>query len=73
MKKILLIFILLLTVTAAQTQAETETTETQNIKLKCGINNNKLYIKTKIKGHQITIKSPRISKNKYLKLVNVAL
>lgn len=73
MKKILLIFILLLAVTVTAAQAQAETEETQNIKLKCGINSNKLYIKTKIKGHQITIKSPKISKNKYLKLVNVAL
>lgn len=71
MKKILLIFILLLAVTVTAAQAQEE--ETQNIKLQCGINSNKLYIKTKIKGHQITIKSPKISKNKYLKLVNVTL
>lgn len=37
------------------------------------LNNNKLTIKTNINGHKVRIKSPMLSKNKYLKLVNVVM
>lgn len=38
-----------------------------------GVASGKAYIKTEIKGHKLTIRTPKITKNKYLKLVNVAL
>ena len=37
------------------------------------LNNNKLTIKTNVNGHKVRIKSPMLSKNKYLKLVNVVI
>lgn len=38
-----------------------------------GVASGKAYIKTEIKGHKLTIRTPKLTKNKYLKLVNVAL
>ena len=46
----------------------------QDVKIRgCGLNNNKIYVKANIKGHKITVRTPKISGNKILKLVNVAL
>ena len=47
--------------------------DSKEIKTNMGISNNRAYIKANINGHKITVKSPKISKNKYLKLVNVAI
>lgn len=69
MKKYFIIIVLLLITGTAQTEAQTI-----NIKINgAGVTNNKAYIKTEIKGHKITIRTPKLTKNKYLKLVNVAL
>lgn len=38
-----------------------------------GLNNNRVTIQTVINGHKVRIKSPILSKNKYLKLVNINL
>lgn len=38
-----------------------------------GFSNNRVTIQTSINGHKIRLKSPSLSKNKYLRLVNVAL
>ena len=38
-----------------------------------GFSNNRVTIQTAINGHKIRLKSPALSKNKYLRLVNVAL
>lgn len=48
--------------------------EAQQIKINGGgVASGKAYIKTEIKGHKLTIRTPKLTKNKYLKLVNVAL
>lgn len=66
MKKIILIMFLLFICSGAASA--------QDVKISgCGLNNNKIYVKANIKGHKITVKSPKISGNKILKLVNVAL
>lgn len=68
MKRFLIILILILLITG------TAEAKTQKIKVSgCGVSSNKVYIKTDINGHKITLRTPKISKNKYLKLVNVAL
>ena len=52
----------------------TESGQAQTIKINGGgVASGKAYIKTEIKGHKITICTPKLTKNKYLKLVNVAL
>ena len=62
---ILFLFLLLITGTPATAQT---------IKINGGgVASGKAYIKTEIKGHKITVRSPKLTKNKYLKLVNVAL
>lgn len=38
-----------------------------------GFSNNRVTIQTAINGHKIRLKSPSLSKNKYLRLVNVSL
>lgn len=38
-----------------------------------GISSNKIYIKSEIKGHKITVRSPKLTSNKMLKLVNISL
>lgn len=61
-------FLLLITGT---TQAQAQTI---NIKINGGgVASGKAYLKTEFKGHKITIRTPKLTKNKYLKLVNVAL
>lgn len=73
MKKQIFILIILIILSgfleslAAETQTEIKT------KTSMGISNNRAYIKANVNGHKITVKSPKISKNKYLKLVNVAI
>ena len=67
MKKrtILFLFLLLIGTTPATAQ---------QIKIKGGgLSTGKVYIKTEIKGHKMTIRTPKLTKNKYLKLVNIAL
>lgn len=36
-----------------------------------GISSNKIHIKATVKGHKVTLRTPQLSKNKYLKLVNL--
>ena len=38
-----------------------------------GFSNNKITLQTNINGHKIRLKSPALSKNKYLRLVNISL
>lgn len=67
---IIFTFFLLITGTT-QTQAEAQII---NIKINGGgVTNNKAYIKTEINGHKITIRTPKLTKNKYLKLVNIGI
>ena len=67
MKKYFIIIVLLLITGTAQAEA-------QEIKINGGgVASGKAYIKTEIKGHKITIRTPKLSKSKYLKLVNIAL
>lgn len=74
-KKIIITFIILFLLSglleslAAETQTQTEI----KTKTGMGISNNRAYLKMNVNGHKITVKSPKLSKNKYLKLVNVAI
>ena len=48
--------------------------DAQTIKISGGgFTQGKAYIKTNIKGHKVTLRTPKLSGNKYLKLVNIAL
>ena len=38
-----------------------------------GFSNNKITLQTSVNGHKIRLKSPSLSKNKYLRLVNISL
>ena len=61
---ILFLFLLLTTGTTPATA--------QQIKIKGGgFSTNRIYLKTEIKGHKMTLRTPKLSKNKYLKLVNI--
>lgn len=65
MKKLILLLTLLLLFIQPATA--------QKIKINAGINNNKLVIKTNVSGHKVTFKSTKLTKNKYLKLINVMI
>lgn len=79
MKHFLLILILLtLTTNMATAQKyviKVNGNETQtSIKYEgVSLSNNKITLKTSINGHKVRIKSPSISKSKYLRLVNIAI
>lgn len=64
-KTILIILCLLFFIQVSETK--------NNNKTAVKINNNKITIKTTIKGHKINFTSPKISKNKYLKMVNIGI
>ena len=66
MKKAFIILILILTITNTAQAA-------QKIKINGGISNGSGYIKTSINCHKIAVRTPKLSKNKYLKLVNIGL
>ena len=76
MKRILLLLILLtLTTNMAHAQKyviKVNNNETKQTNVKCGFSNNRITLKTDINGHKVRIKSPVLSKNKYLKLLNIS-
>ena len=66
MKKIILMLVLFMFV---QNPTTAENFKIENI----GLNGNKITIKTKIKDKKITLKTPKLSKNKYLKMINIVI
>lgn len=75
MKQILLILILLTIATNmayAQKYTITPTTGAQGVKYEIGFSNNRITLKTSVNGHKIRLRTPAISKNKYLKLINIS-
>ena len=76
MKRILLLLILLtLTTNMATAQKyviKVNGNEQTQTSVKYGFSNNRITLKTDINGHKIRIKSPVLSKNKYLKLINIS-
>ena len=36
------------------------------------LSNNKITLKTSVNGHKVRLRTPTISKNKYLKLLNIS-
>ena len=77
MKKALFTIILILTMSTGMAHAQkytiTPTTGAQGVKFEgVEFNNNKITLKTSVNGHKIRLKAPAISKNKYLKLVNIS-
>lgn len=75
MKQVLLILILLtLTTNIATAQKYTvKASGNNNAKIEgVGFSNNRITLKTDINGHKVRIKSPMLSKNKYLKLLNIS-
>ena len=74
-KAIFLISIMILTTNMAQAQKyviKVNNNETTQTSVKYGFNNNRITLKTDINGHKVRIKSPVLSKNKYLKLLNIS-
>ena len=76
MKQFLLILILL-TITTNMATAQkyvikVNNNETTQTSVKYGFSNNRMTLKTDINGHKVRIKSPVLSKNKYLKLLNIS-
>lgn len=76
MKRILLILILLtLTTNIATAQKyviKVNGNETTQTSVKYGFSNNRITLKTDINGHKVRLRTPAISKNKYLKLINIS-
>lgn len=77
MKKALFTIILILTLSMNMAHAQkytiTPTTGAQGVKFEgVSISNNKITLKTSVNGRKIRLKTPAISKNKYLKLVNIS-
>lgn len=76
MKRILLILILLtLTTNMATAQKyviKVNGNETTQTSVNVGFSNNKITLKTSVNGHKIRLRTPAISKNKYLKLINIS-
>lgn len=72
-KRTCLILLILYLLSGIGANAQTKEITPEFIKVNgVNVNNSKIAIKTEIKGHKVTIRTPKISKNKYLKLVNVA-
>ena len=77
MKKALFTMILILTMSTCMAHAQkhtiTPTTGAQGVKFDgVGFSNNKITFKTSVNGRKIRLRTPAISKNKYLKLVNIS-
>lgn len=73
MKKTTIIFLILL---IASTQAKTNKIKikvTEQTKTKIKFNNNSFVIQKDFNGVKLTVKTPKISKNKYLRLVNIGI
>ena len=77
MGKTILTTILILTISTGMAHAQkytiTPATGAQGVKFEgVSLSNNKITLKTSVNGHKIRLRTPAISKNKYLKLVNIS-
>lgn len=85
MKKTTIIFLILFIASTLTTEAKTNkikikantntntNTKTTEQKTKIKFNNNCFVMQKDFNGVKLTVKTPKISKNKYLKLVNIGI
>lgn len=74
MKQFLLILILLTMTTNMATAQKyvIKVNGNEPTQTKYGFSNNRITLKTSVNGHKVRLKTPTISKNKYLKLLNIS-
>jgi len=81
MKKTTIIFLILFIASTLTTEAKTNkikikantNTKTTEQKTKIKFNNNCFVMQKDFNGVKLTVKTPKISKNKYLRLVNIGI